>query len=110
MKTKKTRTIGAMVAVLVAVGAGALTAAPAFAVDSRTGYIECNPNRNTSIASTTTTAGSPTSTFAVGHYVSGGGSASWSSAGYHSSIHGTPGGTWTISTTGTVRSGGAGCA
>jgi hypothetical protein len=108
MKTK--RTFGAFSAGLLVAGMGLFAATPAFAVDSRTGYIECNPNRSVAVSSTTTTAGSPTSTFAVGHYVGGGGTVSWSTAGYHSSAHGTSGGNWTISTTGTVRSGGASCA
>lgn len=87
-----------------------LIGSAAFAVDYRTGYYECNLNRNMTISSRTVIAGSPTPVFSVGHYVPGGGPAqSWDTDGYHTSTHSIPGGTWTVSTTGTVNSAGAGC-
>lgn len=106
---KKKRSIGGAIAVAALVGATLLATTPAFAADSRNGYTECNPNRTLRITSTTSGSGS---TFAVGHAVGGGSpvSVGWSTAGYHQSSHGVAGGSWAISTNGTIKSGGASCA
>lgn len=106
---RRKRTIGGALAVVALVGGTLLATTPAFATDSRNGYTECNPNRTLRVTSTTTSTGG---TFAAGHAVGGGSpvSVGWSTAGYHQSSHGVPGGSWAISTTGTINSGGASCA
>jgi hypothetical protein len=101
---KKTIAGGASVLAVLAVLA---TALPAAAIDDRNGYIECNPGRVVRLNSTTV-AGTITP-FAVGHGIVGGGSASWSTAGFHSWKSSAPGGSWSISTNGTISSHGVAC-
>lgn len=108
MSMRRVNTRAALVlATVCALGFSA--AVPASAADERHGYLECNPNRQVRLTSTTTTVGAG-QVFAVGHMVLGGTPANWSTAGYHASQHGTPGGQWAISTSGTVSSGAASCA
>lgn len=87
--------------------AGMVVVSPANAVGSESGYIECNPNRVTAVTSYTT---KNVSNFTVGHIVSGTRNQSWTTGGYHTSRHDTPGGTWAASTNGSMRSAGASCA
>lgn len=108
MRNFRRRALALGTSAVLALAATGLAAGSAFAVGEKRGYTECQANRSVIVTSNTTTAGSP-SAFAVGHYVTGGGTFNWSSAGYHQAKHPTPGGTWTISTTGTVGSGGGSC-
>lgn len=98
-------TMGGGAAALALLGVLA-TAPPASATDERHGYIECNPGRVVRISSTTVSTGSP---FAVGHGIVPGGSVGWSTPGSHVWTSSSPGGNWSISTTGTITYGGASC-
>lgn len=83
--------------------------APALAVDSRTGFLECHRRKAVNFYSNTSRAGSPTPTFAVGHYSPGSVPQSRNYPGTFRTVHVSWGGTWTISTTGTINQGSAGC-
>ena len=87
--------------------AGMVMVSPANAAGSRSGHIECNPNRVTAVTSYTT---KNVDRFTVGHIVAGTPNRSWNTGGYNTSRHDTPGGQWAASTNGTMRSAGASCA
>ena len=87
--------------------AGTVVVSPANAVGCRSGYIECNPNRQVAVTSYTT---KNVDRFTVGHIVAGTPNRSWNTGGYNTSRHDTPGGNWAASTNGTMRSAGASCA
>ena len=86
--------------------AGTVVVSPANAAGSRSGYIECNPNRQVSVTSYSV---NNVSGFYVGHGMAFAGSKKWYTGGYHTSRHDTPGGRWEAWTNGDLRSAGAGC-
>ena len=87
--------------------AGTVVVSPANAAGSRSGYIECNPNRQVAVNSYTT---KNVNDFVVGHIMPGTRNVNWDTGGYHTSRHDTSGGQWGASTNGTMRSAGACCA
>lgn len=104
------RLAAALTAAALALGVALMAAGPAAAAGSKTGFRECNPGMLISTSSNTTQVGKPAGVvFAVGHQVLGGNQWSWSTAGYRSFKHNVPGGTWAVSTNGTLVSAAAGC-
>lgn len=98
-------TIGAAATAAVIVVA---TAGAASAVKDRSGYIECNSNRDTSVSSTTSKSGLPAGSFYVGHII-GNYTYTWQTSGYHSRVFPPDGGQWFVATNGSISSAGAGC-
>lgn len=107
--SKPKRHVLSVLAIGAILGLGSsLVASPAFAVDDRRGTAVCDPGQKARVNSTTTTAGKPAGVaFAVGHYLST--TVSWNTHGYHLSVHPVVGGSYTVSTNGTITGYGSSC-